>query len=306
MITWTIGAGGLLGGAIQRSSTKVFTGPAIAWADTEESIKLLRTTAQEFASEVGQSDWAIIWAAGNASTSSSAADAQRELHTFTALTQEIREHHPKGRGAFFTASSAGGIYAGAYPPPFDDTTVPMPLSPYGELKLAQERQAVSALEGICPVVIGRLANLYGPGQNLDKLQGLISRLALASVTRQPINMFVSLDTMRDYIYTDDAAAVILHWVAEAIEHPSADAQIKVIASGQPVSLGYLIHLMQDIARTRIPVAFGVHESATAQALDLRLTPTTDVVSQHLVRMPLSAGVKMTYLDILERYQQALG
>ena len=54
-------------------------------------------------------------------------------------------------------------------------------------------------------MIGRFSNLYGPGQNLGKLQGLISRLALSAVTRQPINIFVPLDTIRDYVYVDDAA-----------------------------------------------------------------------------------------------------
>lgn len=306
MITWTIGAGGLLGSAIQRSTQKNFAAPSIPWADTALAVQALQATAEQFAHEVQDHNWAITWAAGGATTSSSSADADTELHTFTALTNAIRDHLPAGRGVFFLTSSAGGIYAGAADPPFDEATQPAPLSPYGELKLAQEQQATQALSDGCPVIVGRLSNLYGPGQNLDKLQGLISRLALACVTRQAINMFVSLDTMRDYIFTDDAAQVCQFWMQEAVRAGTPGHSVKVIASGQPVSLGYLIHLMQDITRTKVPVAFGSHSSSSAQALDLRLTPSGGALVERFIATPLAAGTKLVYLDIIERYQRGLG
>lgn len=303
MITWTIGAGGLLGRAITRRTPHAFAAGPIAWEDPKLASTQLREAAGRFATAAGDDDWAVIWAAGNAATASTEQDAAVELATFTALVEAMRRQPPHGRGAFFLSSSAGGVYAGSSHPPFDASSRPVPLSPYGELKLAQEGAAREVLAGTCAVVLGRISNLYGPGQNLAKLQGLISRLALASVTKQPVNMFVSLDTMRDYIYSDDAAAVILHWVDQAMAQPQGDPRIVVIGSGQAVSLGYLIHLVQDIARTRIPVAFGVHASAGAQARDLRLTPTTDAETTRLLATPLSAGVKLTYLDILERHQQ---
>jgi UDP-glucose 4-epimerase len=305
LITWTIGAGGLLGRAITRRLPAGFDPGPIAWGEPARAAAQLSAAAAQFVDAAGEGRWAVIWAAGNAATASTEHDAAAELATFTALVDAIAQARPRGHGAFFLSSSAGGVYAGSTSPPFDATTPPQPLSPYGSLKLAQEALVRERLAGTCSVVIGRIANLYGPGQNLEKLQGLISRLALATVTKQSINMFVSLDTMRDYIYCDDAAAVIVHWVQRAIDSPTPDARIVVVASGQPVSLGYLIHLVQDIARTRIPVAFGVHASSTAQARDLRLNPTTDADVIRLIATPLAAGVKLTYLDILERYQRQL-
>ncbi|HBJ72175.1 MAG TPA: hypothetical protein DDY88_00320 [Actinobacteria bacterium] len=305
MITWTIGAGGLLGSAIKRASQRNFSAPSIPWDNQADAIHVLRVTAQEFAKQIQDEDWAIVWAAGSASTSSSAAEAELELRSLTALTEAIREHRPAGHGVFFLTSSAGGIYAGAADPPFDEHTEPVPLSAYGELKFAQEQQSISALADVYSVIVGRLSNLYGPGQNLDKLQGLISRLALASVTRQPINMFVSLDTMRDYIFTDDAASICLYWMRKALLSNEHTCSMKIIASGQPVSLGYLIHLMQDITRTKVPVAFGSHASSAAQALDLRLRPTGGAEVERFIATPLAAGTKLVYLDIVERYQRGL-
>lgn len=304
MITWTIGAGGLLGSAVQRLNPNAFQAATIPWADTECAKQALDANVREFQRQCADQDWAIVWAAGNAATASAKEQTDLELQTFTALVDSLGKFTPDGRGAFFLASSAGGVYAGAQQPPFNVATPTQPLSAYGELKLAQEQAAIENLRDVCPVVIGRISNLYGPGQNLNKLQGLISRLALAAISKQAINMFVSLDTMRDYIYSDDAAAVVMHWVNEAVTNQPEQHTVKIIASGHPVSLGSLIHLMQDIGRTKIPIAFGAHNSASSQALDLRLVPTHDVETERLIQTTLAAGTKNVYLDILKRFQQA--
>jgi len=304
VITWTIGAGGLLGSAVQRLNPNTFTASTIPWADTERAVHALDANAREFQKQSGENDWAVVWAAGNAATASTKENTDLELQTFTSFVESLNSFRPVGRGAFFLTSSAGGVYAGSQQPPFSIETPTHPLSAYGELKLEQEQVALNKLRNVCPVVIGRISNLYGPGQNLHKLQGLISLLARASITKQPINMFVSLDTMRDYIYCDDAAAVVMHWVNEALINQPTQSTLKIIASGHPVSLGSLIHLMQDIGRTKIPIAFGAHDSASSQALDLRLIPTHDVETERLIQTTLAAGTKNVYLDILHRFQQA--
>ena len=49
-----------------------------------------------------------------------------------------------------------------------------------------------------PVLIGRIANLYGPGQNLGKAQASCRSSAPRELERRPIAIWVSLDTLRDY------------------------------------------------------------------------------------------------------------
>ena len=80
------------------------------------------------------------------------------------------------------------------------------MSAYGESKLEQERivRAWSAATGV-PAAIGRFSNLYGPGQDLTKPQGIISRLVRASLRGEPLLVFVPLDTVRDYLFAADAA-----------------------------------------------------------------------------------------------------
>jgi len=298
--TWIIGAGGLFGSALTRAAKDPFLGPTIPWHDSVAALSVLTSTLEDF-SRTTDGDWCIAWAAGRATTSSSQRDATDELTLFTRFIDQLGEHAPKGRGVFLLTSSAGGVYAGSTHPPFSRTSAPQPLGTYGDLKLAQEHAAQMALS--CPVVTARVSNLYGPGQDLRKIQGLISRLALAAVTKQPVRMYVPLDTIRDYIHSDDAAVRAMHWARVSL--PTQDSAIRVVASGQPQTLGHVISLMRDITRVRIPIAAGMDTSASAQSPDLRLIPDHDAVTTALPLTPLPAGMKQVYLDIAQRHAASL-
>lgn len=297
MITWVVGSGGLLGSALVRQLGTTFPAHRVPWTDPQHAAGHLESEAARFASEFAEERWSIIWAAGAATTSSSSQAAESELQPLRGLLSGIRTHLADTDGHFFLTSSAGGVYAGSIDPPFTCHTPVHPLSPYGELKLAQERLAGEMLAGIVPVTVGRISNLYGPGQDLSKLQGLISRLALASITRQPINIFVPLDTIRDYIYVDDAARAITQLLA--MGSGSSDlVRTEIVASGSPITVGQLIQTMNLLTKKRVPVALGRHPSARSQALDLRLVPSINVTAP----TPLPVGVKSVHLDILSRLQ----
>ncbi len=307
MILWIIGAGGLLGSALRRvasdQSCLVVTSEQVPWSDAEATVEAIRADAVEFRAMVEATPgrtWGIVWTAGRATTASSSEETAEELRVFESCLQAITETLGGLTGGVFAlASSAGGVYAGSSPPPFSSSSEPRPLGAYGQLKLDQENAAVRSMGSSTGVVIARIANLYGPGQDLSKLQGLISRLALTSVTKQPLSMFVPLDTLRDYITADDAAARLLHWISKS----NGSVETRVIASGQATSLGYLINLMKDITRVATPIASGVHASAAYQSGDLRLVPDTDDAIGVMPLTPLPAGLKLVYQDILSRTQR---
>ena len=298
MTTWVIGRGGLLGSAVSRLVGEPFDAADVPWDDPPAAGARLQADLARFRREADERPWRIVWAAGAATTSTPAPEAIAEVEPLRGLLTALRDRPPAGPGAMFLTSSAGGVYAGSHPAPFDEHSTPVALSPYGELKLTQERLAVEMLAGACPLVIGRISNLYGPGQNLAKLQGLISRLALAVVTQQPISIFVPLDTIRDYIYVDDAARAVLTATDGAIMDRT-DQRTIIVASGRPVTVGQLIRTMALVTKHRVPVAYGMHASAAAQSLDLRLTPSVGVEAP----TPLPAGMKTAYLDILDQVQR---
>ena len=311
MITWTIGSTGLIGSAIARRSALMLPGTTfnpdpIPWADPRAAQESLVNGAMAFAQAAGSQPWAIFWAAGAATVSSTSAQCLTEVDSLTALVRALRADPPAGPGVFFLASSAGGVYSGSAEPPFDDHTVPCPLNDYGEARLLQEQAVIRELRDVCEVVIGRFSNIYGPGQNLDKLQGIVSRLALATATRQPLNMFVSLDTLRDYLFVDDAAAQAVEHARMALDGcPSrVSHRIIVIASGEPVALSHVIRTVQTVTKKRVPLALGSHPSSVGQVHDLRLIPSAIWCSASAMPTPthLAAGARAVYEDILRRLQ----
>lgn len=305
MQTWIIGAGGLLGSALQRHAASPFQGTSVPWHDPDATLNALEHDLDRFGSSSGDM-WSIMWAAGSATTASNPEHAARELRVFRRFAEKLRLKLPKGSGSLFVASSAGGIYASGSHPPFAATSTPHPVGAYGELKLAQEQIACELLSSAIPVVIGRFANLYGIGQRFDKTQGLISTLVRAAFTRQTVNIFVPIDTMRDYIFTDDAAQVALHWATQAADLGSDGSQIRVIASGDARSIGSIIATVGDVTRLRIPIALGSHPSSKLQARDLRLIPDEDSGTRTMQRTPLPVGIKLVSLDLMARIQQPNG
>ena len=306
MILWVIGAGGLFGSAICRVARSrgdtLLTSHRIPWQDERATEAHLRKDTRRLTNIVSASDqpWAIAWTAGSATTATTSEQCATELKAFRRWISAVSESLPSDpRGTFFLTSSAGGVYAGSKGAPFDSRTPAAPIGDYGQLNVAKEVQVNEAFGGGLAAVIGRVANLYGPGQNTGKLQGLISRLCLASITREPVTMFVPLDTLRDFIYVDDAAFLALHWVDEA--HAGTD--VRVIASGSPSSLGHVLGITKDVVQRPIPIVHGFHQSALAQSHDLRLKPDVDAVTKMRESTSLPIGIRATYLDMLARRRQ---
>ena len=169
--TWVIGAGGLLGLALTRTLPNSFEAKPIPWSDQNQSSEDLNTNLEAFATQLDSNHpWRIIWAAGHATVSSSESECHNELTTFSAFVSQAHKQLPTP-GHFFLTSSAGGVYAGSSNPPFDSECAPVPTSAYGRLKLGQEKALTKTFTDREDVhtTIGRISNLYGPGQNLRKL-----------------------------------------------------------------------------------------------------------------------------------------
>jgi UDP-glucose 4-epimerase len=307
MRAWVIGSGGLLGHAITReaesrnkqSATKIelHSPPRIPWADEVAATHVLEEQVAEFARKLGGQTWAIIWAAGASIVASGVEQTQSELRVFTAIARAVRDHLPRNQGTFFVTSSAGGVYAGATKPPFSAASLPQPNSPYGQLKLDQEAVAAELCAPMCSVIIGRFSNLYGPARDKHKQQGLIQRLCAASMQRTAINLYVSMETVRDYLFIEDAARLV--W--ESIEANDLNAQsgvkVLVLASGEGSSIAEIIATVQSVTHRRVPLALGSDPSSDRQVIDLRFTPSL-TTEQMAGLTPLPIGVRRIFDSIL--------
>ncbi|WP_150307188.1 NAD-dependent epimerase/dehydratase family protein [Planctomonas psychrotolerans] len=303
-LSWVIGAGGLLGSAVRRQLAVAglprFDGPRIHWQGGTASTDL-GAGLQALVSAAGRGTWQVFWCAGAAVTTSDVDSLDHEFRTLRyfldrvgALPRDQRE-----RGSIVFASSAGAVYGGSTAPPFTEDSSVSPLGHYGEAKLRAEDalQSLSAGAGI-PIVLARIANLYGPGQNLAKQQGIVSKLCFSTVTRTPLPVFVSLDTLRDYLYVDDCARMLIR-CGERIGHRDAAPRLhlKIVASGHAVSIAALLGQFRLLGGPQPLVVMGTSRESSLQSRDLRLRSTrwTDIGPGSSTT--LSEGIARTIADM---------
>lgn len=300
MLTWIVGRGGLLGGAVSRAMGTKFNELPVPWDNREAAAKVLDSDLNRFIRAARDDDWSVIWTAGSAVVDSTVDKLTAETHLLSYLLMRLRDSRPTGRGAFFFSSSAGGIYAGSTSPPFSESTRPQPLSPYGETKLAQEEILRMTLERCVPLVIGRFSNLVGPGQNLTKQQGLVSQLCRAAVTRQSLNVFVPMETLRDYLYVDDAAVIVRTLVENAVHSQPSMPVLRNISSQRPVSVCTVLRTVQQVAHRPVRIALGTSTSSKYHVRDLRLCTDFPDEFQGVPLTPFPVTVKRVYDDVLRR------
>ena len=301
MLVWIIGAGGLFGSSLVRAQGKArrFVGSTVPWRDVTAASAVLQTDLERFAGLTNGDDWAVVWAAGAGVVGTTRAALDDEAELVRRFAAGLGEKRPNGRGALLLSSSAG-MYAGSTAPPFDERTEPRPMNDYGAVKLLQEHAVAHELAGSVPLVVGRISTLYGPGQNLDKAQGLVTRLCLQAAMRRPIRVFVPMDTLRDYLFVDDAASMALGLLTEAVSLQPADPQVRVIAAGQATSVAELVALVQRVSRTRIGVVQAPMPANTRHVIDLRLRTRHPAPPGVPPRTLLATGVRRVYDDILRQ------
>lgn len=270
----------------------------VRWADPDAAVTDL-SDALRTVRETG-GPLRVLWCAGAGVTATPQHVLDTELEVFRRFLAVVAEMDAddRARTVFFYASSAGGLYAGASEPPFDEETIPAPLAPYGHAKLRAEA-GLAALSAVgIRVLVGRIANIYGPGQDLGKPQGLISQLCLAHHTARPIGVYVSLDTLRDYVFVDDCAEMVLDMVERGETLARAEAPVtKIIASQQSVSIASLLGEMRRIYKRAPRVVLASSPHARQQARDLRFRSITWPEIDRRSFRTLAAGIAATGEDI---------
>jgi UDP-glucose 4-epimerase len=307
MINWVIGSRGLLGSAVSDELHKFGDtwqpSSHIIWAENGDSESIERMDCSinkavaEFAHAQDGQNWNIYWCAGIGVVNSSHEMLELEIDAvkcfIAALTKFNKDNC--GTGKIFFASSAGAVYAGSSNPPFTESSLPIAISDYGLQKLRIEDLFSSyGKTNNVKIVIGRIANLYGTRQNRLKKQGLITTLIQNSLTNSFVNIYVPLNTIRNYIYTDDAAKKII-WQISDTNNPF---RLVIICSDNNMSLSSVLRLTQDVTRKRLLYFQSCGERTTLQPLDLRLTTKHPDNVGSLSETSLVVGINNIRLHLL--------
>lgn len=304
--TLVVGAGGLLGShvlqGLRRRGAPTLTA-SVPWGDPAGTREALRAALEALAARVEDGAWDIAWCAGAGVVATSEAAMAQEVAVFSALLEDLRSSRlTTGLGAIFLASSAGGVYAGSPArSPFTEHSSVGPLVAYGRAKLAME----AALAAHCAqagdaALVGRIGNVYGPGQDLTKHQGLISQLCRTQVTGEPLTVYVPLDTMRDYVFADDVGNLVAAAQAglrERVREAPSRLVTKIVASGGATTIATLIGESVRLYKKHPRVVVKAPVQGTGQVVDLRLRsvvwPELDI---HL-RTPITLGMARTAADV---------
>lgn len=302
-VTWTVGRGGLLGRAVERavgSRGPVWAPPRrFSWTGTAEALDAdLETAVVEFADHLDGRPWQVAWCAGAGVTGTSAEELAGEVEVLTRTLDRLASH-TRCPGTVFLASSAGGVYAGARAsPPFTEDVPPRALAPYGQAKLDAEstvRRWAARTGG--RALVGRIANLYGPGQNLVKPQGLVSQFCRAHLTGQPLSVYVPLDTVRDYLFVEDCGAMVGEGLGRLGGEDAGTTVTKILASQWGVTIGTLLGEMRRVFKRAPRIVLGASPAARYQARDLRFRSVVWPELDHRVLTPLPVGVAATLEDL---------
>jgi UDP-glucose 4-epimerase len=310
--TWVIGRGGLLGSSVEavfeQSEDLFCPSEPVSWSVPDGGAQELRSLSRQFLAHAGDRPWSVVWCAGAGTVSTSSRDLDLELVALRATLEVLGDSsHPRD-GSIFFASSAGGVYAGVDAPPYDELSPVRPLTQYGQAKLDGEALVRQWSEHVgIPALVGRIANIYGPGQNINKSQGLISQICRSHLLGTPLSIYVSLDTLRDYLYAPDCAELIFEGLTRLRRESAASGPLvitKILASQRAITVGAVLGEIRRVFKnpTHIVVAASAAPAAQAKDISLRSMVWPELDRRSLTPFPV--GIARTSADLLWRFQGA--
>ena len=311
MIAWVLGRGGLLGSSVEKQlvrSCQIWAPkPTFLWGDESAFEEQINQAVEQYVQNVGIERWSILWCAGIGVVSSSSDLLNGEVQKIEYLLERLSKCPSQFllQGSLFYASSAGGVYAGSQFPPFTELTEPIPVGLYGQQKLQCENLFIEFTRKFqTPSVIGRIANLYGPSQNRSKGQGFITAICNAMVTRKPIQIFVPLETIRNFIYVDDAASIITDHILNFSKQNFDRVLIKIVASESNVNLGEVVGETARVFRRKPHTVLTQNEDTKHHLIDLRLKSI--ITTKNVMQNPtsLTVGIDRVRLHLLTELQRA--
>ena len=106
-------------------------------------------------------------------------------------------------------SSGGTVYGPGAPVPTPESTPLRPANHYGAAKAAIEAaaSAASSQQG-ADIVVARLANPYGPGQDSRRGVGFIDAVVRKALAGEPVEIWGDGSVVRDYIWVGDACRAL--------------------------------------------------------------------------------------------------
>jgi UDP-glucose 4-epimerase len=212
----------------------------------------------------------VVWAAGVGHVGASAELMQAENDGLRALCRAVTRLPPARRERLrvLFASSAGAVFGASGSAEVGPDSEPRPGSAYGEQKLRQESELrrLSEASG-CSVLVCRISNAYGLATGRLGARGLVSAAVRATRLRQPLTVYVSADTRRDYVYNEDLAGLSLRLLDDA---PTGFATA-LVRDGSSRTVAEVLSVVGRVSGRRVPATYADRPETRLQPRVLRFT-----------------------------------
>ena len=299
----------MLGASVEKclrpNSTVYEPKNGFSWKDPIACSLELQQEVERFSQIVTDKPWSIYWCAGAGTVTASEEVLRNETVMLKHLLEAISSSTGlRGElGHLFYSSSAGGLYAGALSLPISEQSEMAPRSSYGLQKLKNEEVfGVFARQYGARVLLGRIANLYGTDQDRSKGQGLITTICQSYILRRPTPIFVGLDTVRNYIYVDDAAQSIVRSMNATTKYPFGSIETKIVASKQNLTISTVLKDCQAVFGSAPSIALSRSQNQAAYPLDLRMKSVHIPSADNYEPTPLVVGVHRVFQSLLQSHQ----
>lgn len=107
-------------------------------------------------------------------------------------------------------SSGGTVYGNQEIQPITEDALPRPINHYGNVKLCIENTIRTFnYQAHTKILIARISNPYGPGQDFNKGVGFIDAAIKKTIRSEKIEIWGDGNNVRDYIYIDDVCRMLI-------------------------------------------------------------------------------------------------
>jgi UDP-glucose 4-epimerase len=307
--TLVIGRGGLIGSSLETALFRRFghvqAQQKIFWDDPNRAVVALSSIVQRFFSENTNESWAIAWCAGQGSFASKTDDLKNENLYLEAVLEGISKIAIPN-GVFFYTSSAGAIYTIPRENVFDENSLPSVANDYGHHKLAQENLVFQFAQSTkIRSINGRVVSVYGPNQNLQKPQGLISRLCLDSLRHESTDVFVPLGTTRNYLFVTDATEMIARYIEFVHQQDDGDTYnctTKIFCGAASCSISSICRSVSTVSKRKTLIRSRIDQKSFQYPEHFKIRSVVHPDLSQFCSTTLISGISAVYQGIQGQLQ----
>ena len=187
-------------------------------------------------------------------------------------------------------SSGGTVYGKQTVMPIKEDAYPLPINHYGNVKLCIENVLRTFnVQLHTKMLIARISNPYGPGQDFNKGVGFVDACLKKSIKGETIEIWGDGTTARDYIYIDD----VCNMIAALIEY-DGNEEVFNISSNTAYSQKDIISMIQKFGLNPV-VEYKPGRSVDVKTIALDNTKIKKIYEGGITS--LHNGMKM-YFDYL--------